>query len=175
MRELKQRVVTDLSPEALWHVLSDFGGVHHWAPGMRSCRLIGEQAEGLGTRRRMRHRWGFPIEETVTGWAEGQGLSFVLDLAPFPMRNVSESWWLNHDGERVTINTTVAYDMGLGPIGRLLDHFLVRFLVEREMSTGLEAFLDYVREQAPADPDTPQVNNHESLAGRTNRAKSAAS
>jgi hypothetical protein len=167
MRELKQRVVTDLSPAALWRVLSDFGGVHHWAPGMRSCQLIGKQSKGVGTRRRMRHRWGFPIEETVTGWAEGQGLSFILDLAPFPMRDVSESWWLNYDGERVTINTTVAYEMGLGPIGRLLDHFLVRFLVEREMSTGLEAFLEYARSEASANAAEASLDEQqESMADR---------
>jgi len=163
MRELKHRVVTDLSPAALWRVLSDFGGVHHWAPGMRSCRLIGKQSAGVGTRRRMRHRWGFPIEETVTGWAERQGLSFVLDLAPFPMRNVSESWWMNQDGEHVIINTTVAYQMGLGPIGKLLDHFLVRFLVQNEMRTGLEAFLDYARAQESAASETRDDDQRESL------------
>jgi ligand-binding SRPBCC domain-containing protein len=161
MRKLEEEIVTGLSRQAVWEVLADFGGVQKWAPGMRRSRLEGDSATGVGTRRVMRHRWGFRIAEVVTEWNEGSGYAFDLLQAPFPMENVHETWLLEHDAGGTRITTTVSYDMGVSPLGALLDALLVRFLVAREMRAGLRALIAYaerhsvVREltrRAPVQP-----------------------
>jgi ligand-binding SRPBCC domain-containing protein len=145
MRKLQQRIVSPVPKQALWEVLADFGGVEKWAPGMRRSRLLGDCRTGVGTLRVMRHRWGFRIKELVTAWDEGEGYSFELLQAPFPMRNVCETWKLDTDGRQTVVTTTVAYQMGLGIVGSLLDFFLVRFLVTREMRMGVLALEQYAQ------------------------------
>ena len=154
MHKLEQEMVARVSPSAVWKVLEQFGDVCQWAPGMHSSSLSGEQASGVGTRRAMRHRWGFRIEEEVTRWTDGQGMSFVLLKAPFPMQNVHETWDIEALNGTTRIVTTVTYEMGVGVFGALLDQLFVRSIVEREMRRGLQALIAFAGEDAsPAKPD----------------------
>ena len=141
MRRLEFSAETSAPVQSVWALLADFGGVENWAPGIRRSRLNGARRAGVGARRFIDHRWGFRIEEVVTAWNEGEGYTFELLQAPYPMCNVSESWQaVGRDG-RTLISTTVTYDMRLGVAGAWLDAALVRHLVAREMLAGLEALV----------------------------------
>ena len=147
MRRLEERIVINTSQQAVWDVLADFGNPATWAPGMRQSSLKGKQKIGVGTQRIMRHAWGFNIEETVTQWIDGAGFSFKLDKAPFPLCDVCETWVLRHDDIQTMITTTVSYGTRLGLIGILLDAMLVRFLVAREMRSGIAGLKQYVEKK----------------------------
>jgi len=127
----------------VWDLLADFGGVSDWAPYMKTSHLIGDIQSGVGMRRGMRHAWGFRFEETVTHWHEGKGFSFNVFRAPFPMKDVRESWVVHHEDGLSTVSTQVTYDMRLGPIGQAIDWLLVRFIVTREMRAGLRGLKQY--------------------------------
>lgn len=162
MRRLEQRTETGASRQAVWTVLADFGGVAKWAPGMRRSGLQGDLTAGVGTRRVMRHRWGFKIEERITDWVEGESYAFVLLRAPFPMRDVHETWNLESREGQTKIITSVSYRMGLGVLGAVLDVLLVRFLVKREMRAGLRALVGYAERNSVVEnifqaPPTPAV------------------
>lgn len=148
MRELSEQVAINAPPQAVWDVLADFGGVADWAPYMRTSHLIGERESGVGTRRGMRHAWGFQFEEAVTEWNEGDGFSFDVFRAPYPMCNVKESWIARRDNGLSTVATRVTYEMHLGPLGRFVDWFLVRFIVQREMRAGLRGLKHYLENGA---------------------------
>lgn len=137
MRELRESVKISRPHQAVWDLLADFGGVASWAPYMKSSRLIGDVRSGTGMRRSMRHAWGFRFEESVTDWTEGEGFSFDVFRAPFPMRDVKESWRIEHENGLSTVSTRVTYNMYLGPLGKAIDWALVRFIVKREMRAGL--------------------------------------
>lgn len=137
MRILEERVEIDAPAALVWDALDDFGGVADWAPFMRNSHLVGDLPRGVGARRAMRHAWGFRFEECVTQWHDGKGFSFDVLKAPFPMREVKESWAMGCEGGRTVVSTQVRYAMGLGPAGRALDAVLVQFLVRREMRAGL--------------------------------------
>jgi hypothetical protein len=117
--------------------MADFGSAASWAPGMRRSSLKGDTKTGVGTHRVMRHAWGFRIEEIVTHWTDCCGYSFKLIKAPFPMRDVCETWVLNEVDSQAQLTITVSYNMRLGLIGALLDAVLVRFVVAREMHQGI--------------------------------------
>lgn len=144
MRALTERVEIQASLEVVWAALADFGGVAHWAPYMKSSHLIGDLESGVGTRRGMRHAWGFRFEESVTRWNEGEGYSFDVFRAPYPMKDVKESWAAGRENGFSTVTTRVNYDMKLGPIGSLLDWLLLRFVVKREMRAGLQGLKQYI-------------------------------
>lgn len=137
MRVLTERVEISAPAQAVWEVLADFGGVADWAPYMKTSHLIGDKRIGVGTRRGMRHAWGFRFEEAVTEWNDGLGYSFDVFRAPFPMKDVQESWVAGRENGYSTVTTRVNYGMKLGFIGSMLDWLLVRFVVKREMRAGL--------------------------------------
>lgn len=150
LRTLQKRTITSASMQAAWAFLADFGAVALWAPGMRRSRLVGDRRSGVGARRVLRHRWGFTVEECITGWEEGRGYAFELLKAPFPMRNVRENWRLDEADGRTAITTTVSYEMALGVFGSLLDHLVVKHVVAREMRSGLEGLRRHLERLASA-------------------------
>jgi ligand-binding SRPBCC domain-containing protein len=144
MRVLEERVELRAPAPQVWAVLADFGGVATWAPYMRNSQLLGQQAVGVGARRAMRHAWGFRFEECVTQWHEGKGFSFDVLKAPFPMKNVKETWAIAREDGHTVVSTQVRYGMRLGWVGRILDRLLVRFLVRREMRAGLRGLRQHL-------------------------------
>jgi ligand-binding SRPBCC domain-containing protein len=148
MRVLEERVELEAPATRVWAALADFAGVAKWAPYMRSSRLLGQQSAGVGTRRAMRHAWGFRFEECVTQWHDGKGFSFDVLQAPFPMQDVKESWAMAREDGWTVVSTQVRYGMRLGLVGRALDALLVRFLVRREMRAGLRGLKQYIESRA---------------------------
>jgi len=148
MRELTERIDIKTPPQAVWDVLADFGGVADWAPYMRKSHLVGERKSGAGTRRIMRHAWGFRFEECVTEWNEGGGFSFDVFRAPYPMKEVKESWVAGRDNGLSTVTTRVTYHMHLGIVGKFIDWLVVRFVVQREMRAGLRGLKHYLENGA---------------------------
>jgi ligand-binding SRPBCC domain-containing protein len=144
MRELIERVRINAPHQAVWEVLADFADVAAWAPYMRESHLMGHQERGVGTRRAMRHAWGFRFEEAVTEWVDGDGYSFDVLRAPFPMTEVRESWVTSHENGQSIVTTRVTYEMRLGPLGSILDWMLVRFIVRREMRAGLRGLKEHI-------------------------------
>ncbi len=152
MRDLTEQIEIQAPPHAVWDVLEDFGGVSHWAPYMRRSSLIGNQQSGVGASRFMRHAWGFSFEETVTEWTDGHGFSFDVHRAPFPMKDVHETWVAGRDNGLSTVTTRVNYGMRLGFLGSLVDWVLVRFVVRREMREGLRGLKRYVENRSDLIP-----------------------
>lgn len=148
MRTLRERIEIKAPLQLVWAALADFGGVANWAPYMQTSHLIGERKAGVGTRRGMRHAWGFRFEESVTEWNDGRGYSFDVLRAPYPMKDVRESWVSACENGYPTVDTQVTYGMGLGFLGTLLDWLLVRFMVRREMRAGLRGLKQYVEQEA---------------------------
>ena len=154
MRELQERIEIALEPQDVWGVLRDFVGVSKWAPSVRRSRSVGGPANGIGSCRVMRHAWGFALEETVLDWTEGRGYEFAVNRAPYPMRDVRETWLVEDSDNSSTVTTTVRYRMRLGIAGALADHLLVRWLVRREMREGLKGLKTYA-ESIPPDRAAP--------------------
>ncbi|MBW1867309.1 MAG: SRPBCC family protein [Deltaproteobacteria bacterium] len=152
MRALTEQIGIQAPPLAVWAVLEDFGGVSEWAPYMRRSSLVGNQQSGVGASRFMRHAWGFSFEETVTEWTDGHGFSFEVHRAPFPMKDVHETWVTGQDNGLSTVTTSVTYGMQLGFLGSLVDWILVRFVVRREMRAGLLGLKRYVESKSELIP-----------------------
>lgn len=155
MRTLEERIDIAEEPKEVWGVLRDFAGVSKWAPYVFRSRSIGDRATGEGSRRRMRHAWGFRLEEVVVDWSEGRGYSFSVVKVPYPMRDVTEAWSVEHSANSSTVTTTVRYRMGLGPAGKLADHLIVRWLVRREMREGLKGLKRYVESNGRSNGADP--------------------
>jgi hypothetical protein len=153
MRLINESVEIETSVDLVWSVLDDFGDVAIWAPYMRHSELIGEQQTGVGTRRKLRHFWGFRLEEVVTEWNDRSGFKFKVNRVPWPMKDVWETWVIQHGNGRTTVATSVEYHMKLWVPGKLLDWILVRHIVRREMRTGLKGLKDYTEQRQAGAAD----------------------
>lgn len=149
MRQVKERIEIGVSLDMVWAILEEFGAAAKWAPSMRHSALIGEQKTGIGTRRKLRHDWGFRLEESVTEWTFGRGFAFDVNRAPYPMKDVRETWLIEHGDGLTTVATTVEYQMRLGWLGSMLDSFLVQHIVRREMRAGLRGLKDFAECETP--------------------------
>ncbi len=148
MRVLTEQIEILAPHHVVWATLEDFGGVSDWAPYMKRSKLVGSLRTGVGTRRIMHHDLGFNFEEMVTKWVDGEGYSFEVYRAPYPMKDVHETWSAHHDNGLSTVTTQVTYSMRLGVLGRLLDWVLVQFVVKREMRAGLRGLKQHVEREA---------------------------
>ena len=137
MRTIEEKIDIALDPEDVWDVLRDFTGVSKWAPAVRRSRPFGGPPSGVGSCRRLRHAWGFALEETVLVWSEGRGYEFAVTRVPYPMKEVKETWLVEKADCSCTVTSTVSYRMSLGPAGQLIDRLFVRWIVRREMRQGL--------------------------------------
>ena len=143
MRLIKESVELNTSLQEVWSILENFGAVAQWVPSMKRSYLIGEQKTGVGTRRKLHHAWGFRMQETVTEWSTGHSFSFDVMQVPFPMKDVRETWVIEHENSQTTVATSVSYDMRFGVLGMVLDALVVQHIVRREMRTGLVGLKQY--------------------------------
>jgi mxaD protein len=100
------------SPEAVWAVAGDFGGVAGWMPGMESCRVEGEnrilETMGMTITERLLSKDdaartitysivdGVPVESheatiTVSAAGDGSHVTWVVDAVPDEMADLMQS------------------------------------------------------------------------------------
>jgi ligand-binding SRPBCC domain-containing protein len=66
------------------------------------------------------------------------------------MDDVHERWRIEASGDSTLVVTQVEYGMKVGAAGALLDWSLVRFIVRREMRSGLRGLKEYLERRASA-------------------------
>jgi len=111
MAERTAAIDIDASPEAVWALAGDFGGIGAWMPGLESCRVEGEDrildTMGMTITERLVARDdatraityaivdGVPVEShqatvTVTEAGEGSHVTWVVDATPDEMADLMQ-------------------------------------------------------------------------------------
>ena len=126
--------------EEVWAVLADFGAIARWAgPVDHSC-VVTEQAEGVGTVRRIQAGSNTVIERVVD-WQAPSTLAYQIEGLPPVLRSVVNRWTVeaNGSGSRVTLDTAV--NAGPRPPQRVVARVVGRRLaaVSAELLEGLAA------------------------------------
>lgn len=109
MAERTAEIDINGSPEAVWALAGDFGGIAGWMPGMESCRVEGEnrilETMGMTITETLIARDdaaraityaitdGVPVEShqatiTVTAAGDGSHVTWVVDAAPEEMADL---------------------------------------------------------------------------------------
>ena len=111
MAERTAEIDVDGTPEDVWVLVGDFGGIAGWMPGMESCRLEGENrildTMGMTITEKLIARDdvtraityaivdGVPVESheatiTVTPTGSGSRVTWVVDAAPDEMADLMQ-------------------------------------------------------------------------------------
>jgi carbon monoxide dehydrogenase subunit G len=112
MAERTAEIDVDGTPEAVWALVGDFGGIAGWMPGMESCRLEGDNrildTMGMTITEKLVSRDdtaraitygivdGVPVESheatiTVSPAGAGSHVTWVVDAAPDEMADLMQT------------------------------------------------------------------------------------
>ena len=135
MHTVRAELPVDVDLTAAWRRLRDLSAPHLYVPGLTGAAFTGRQREGVGTRRRVRAAGLLTLDETVTEWREGAGLTLRLHRGdrgpPLPFRAFLFDYGLVDRGGSTWLVNRVRYS--LRPIARSarLDRAIVRPFIAR--------------------------------------------
>lgn len=132
----------------VWSVISDLSAFGGPAQGIARVEVVAGKKQGL--QRVCHDEEGRSWTETCVEWDEGRGYTLETDAAAYPYP-VSELRYsvagIEHD-DAVTIRLTYRYRLRFGLIGRLLDRFWIRRVIESSAQELLNQWLFSIRERA---------------------------
>ena len=121
---------SEIDLDAAWQRMRDLSMAHMYVPGLTQVTFVGAQREGVGTHRRVRMRGVLTMDETVTAWRNAAGMTLRLDRSgkgPLPpLREHYFDYGLAVRDGRVWLVNRMRYEVGLGPLGSLLERVLLR-------------------------------------------------
>lgn len=127
------------TPDDVWAVLADFGGISRWASFVDHSCLLSDGTEGIGMRRRIQ-TGRRTVVETVTEWKPGERLTYAIGGLPPVLRSVTNLWQLRDSGTAsgtaTTVTITTEIDAGPRPSQRT-----IAALVGRRLGRSSDAML----------------------------------
>lgn len=155
-REVSYQVLIDLPREACWEMMKDITVPHHYVPGVIRTEFHTEEKSGVGASRRVFKKM-MALDETVTEWNEGYGLTLRLhdgDKAkPFP--DAFFVYQLADSADNKTLFTaTMKYRFPLGRFGQILDNVLIASIVQgqiRDVALAVKHYYETKTSPTPAD------------------------
>jgi len=122
MGRMTASTTIDATPERVWEVLSDFGGISQAAPHLTDSVLTTEQATGVGAARHCDlASAGQSVDEVVTRWDEGKGYSVDIKMNRVPMRNGHADFDISVEDGSTVLTGVMSFEMPFGPIGAMME------------------------------------------------------
>ena len=143
MAEILETTTIARSPNDVWSVLADFGGIGRWAPNVEHSCLAAEQGDGVGAVRRVQVGRNALLERVVE-WQPGHKLAYVIEGLPPVVRSVTNTWELEGSGAATTVTLTSRIDTGPRPPQQVVARLFGRVLgkASQEMLAGLKTHLE---------------------------------
>lgn len=130
------------SPDAVWAVLADFGGLAGWAGAVDHACLLreGDLAPGLVRRVQVGRT---VLLETVDVCEPGRRLGYRIDGLPPVLRTARNEWALAPGGAGTDVTLTTTVDAGPRPPQQLVARLVARRMAKASdsMLAGLAAHL----------------------------------
>jgi len=127
MTRITDEIRINAPKNKVWEIISDLGGIENYHPGVKKSYYTSEIRKGVGASRFCELLPMGSIEESATEWEEGEG--YVLEvlsgekLPPFKRAYIRFS--LKEEGQETLATISFDYTLKFGPIGRLLDAWLL--------------------------------------------------
>lgn len=155
-REVTGKVIIDIPREKAWEIMQDFTSPHRYVPGLLKTEMHTEQKKGVGASRRVFKR-GMALDETITEWKEGEGLTIRLHdgARPKPFPDSYFIYRIEDAGAGKTrFTATMGYRFPLGAIGQLIDSLIVCHFVKaetRKVAVAVKHYYETGKTPTPAD------------------------
>lgn len=152
MIRIEKSIETDLPPQMIWAVLADYPNVYRWAPMVLASRQASPEATGEGAARTCQVPGFGSLTETVRQWDDGEGFSFDWE-ATGPVKGGRSRWEVQGHGAGSRVSVRVDAETRYGPLGALMGHTVLRFMMGRILADALQGLVHHVRTGEVVDGD----------------------
>jgi len=124
MPVLELEATVKASPDLVWQIIADMGGLAAAAEHVERVELSGDET-GPGLKRRVYDTAGRYWDEECVDWQEGRSLTMQVDTSGYPVRlsSLRYIWSLQQSDNGVRLQMRYDYRVGFGPFGTLLDRW----------------------------------------------------
>lgn len=104
-------------PQAVWEILSDFGGISSWASNVDHSCVLEHGPEGtlIGTSRRVQIGRNTLVER-ITEFSPTQILGYDVEGLPRGLRRVHARWQLLEAGSNTQVTLASTIELGPNPL-----------------------------------------------------------
>ena len=147
MATFKKQKLISATKEDVWKVLSNYGDICKFNPGVSKSYITSENNEGVGATRVCELVPVGKVSETIKEWQEGDG--FLIQVTPIeklpPITNFTGRFHI----EKLSVNTSrvsvsINYEIKLGVIGTILNKVLIQPKLEKSMDDLLRGLKTHV-------------------------------
>jgi uncharacterized membrane protein len=146
MTAIHHEITIDTPVDGVWAVLADLPKVVDYNDTVKSANWKSSIHTGLGAARVCQLRPKGEVTEEVTLWEPNTALGLRVVKSPWPP--ITSMEWtirLEADGTRRTIvGQDLAYSIGLGPIGALLNALVVKRKLTKTLDAVFANLKDHV-------------------------------
>ncbi len=145
MIEVVEELSISRSPQEVWAVLAEFGGISRWASNVDHSCVVSEQDDCIGAVRRVQMGRNTLLERVVE-WEPGHRLGYTITGLPPVVRSVTNTWQLDELGSATRVTLTSAVGVGSRPPQRVAGRAVGRVLAKasRRMLHGLDSYLEEI-------------------------------
>ena len=130
----------------VWEVLADIGSIHRWNPGVVDSRLTTDGDVGLGAERYCDLGGKTYLNETVTEWRQGEGLTMRIIETNLPFKSADIRFSLEQQDAQTLVTVSPTYVLKFGLLGRLLDVAFVRSQYRKGMAKLLNGLKQHIEQ-----------------------------
>jgi hypothetical protein len=126
---------TKADPATCWTLLSDFGNIDLFNPGVaKSYLLDGSQNAGVGAVRQCDLTDGKSyLRERIIDWQEGKSYTVSIYEGTIPLKDTRATLSIQPDGAGSVLKMEMSYKPKFGPLGALMDVVMLRRMMEKSM------------------------------------------
>ncbi len=128
MAKVTRTVWVDAPKEKVWKVLADFGNVSVFNPTVPNSYLTSNQQYGVGTTRHCDlNISGASVEERVVEWVDDESMAIEIyegKMTP-PFKTAVALIKITEMNGGTQVEGTLNYTLKMGPLGLVMDKFMV--------------------------------------------------
>jgi Polyketide cyclase / dehydrase and lipid transport len=132
---------TPVSPQKLWHCLSNLELVKDYNPTITSAQLSGPSPPGLGTLRSCTLKPKGKVVERVTVWEEGRAVGLEIVESDWPITKMHWITRITPNGSGSILSQDLEYGMKFGPFGWLLNLLVMKRNITNNVGEALQGLI----------------------------------
>ena len=129
MSNITREIWIDASKEDVWAALADFGNIYRFNPSVPRSYSTNGKPSGLGAARHCElNIQGASVEERIIGWEDGKMMRVEIiggEKTP-PWKNPVAELSVQEHQDGTLVRGAFNYQMKYGPVGALMDRFMVQ-------------------------------------------------
>ncbi len=155
MTQLSSEICIQALPTHVWRVLADLGAIKKFNPSVRASRYISEQRVGPGAARQCDLLPMGSLQETTIDWQEGEAITLRMHSwhrTP-PFRTATVRFAIAPQEGSTLASCDIDYHMKWGPLGQLLDGWMVRPQFRKVLADMLQGLKHYCETGEAVTPE----------------------